>query len=168
MEGFLRFLGWLFLIFLAYLILGFDENKWKKRIQKLKAEYKNANEEYVRRFREDKKLELRAMRLSQVSLLGFYVILFIPFFTICSYYEISVIQTFIAAFGTYMLFASPVSHILFGRDMGAASLYKFFNGKIRTHLNKRNNFNAALLPIYLKKREKKREELLSAIKENRK
>jgi len=168
MEGFLRFLGWLFLIFLAYLILGFDERKWKQRVKELKAEYKKTNEDYVRRYKEDKRIEEKAKLLAQATLLVFYSCVAFSFWVICSYYQWETVSTIFIGIGYYGLLSSPVSHVLFGRDMGAASLYQFFNGKIRGYLNHRNNFNAALLPVSLKKREEKREELLSVLNEKRK
>lgn len=167
MDGFLRFLGWLFLIFLAYLILGWDRTKWKAQLRELNAEYKKANEAYVRQYRKDKELESRAKRLSQLALFVLYCILFTPLFAICSHYNLNVIETVTATFGTYMLFSNPISYILFGKSMGAGDLYSTIKKMIREFLNKKNSFNSELVPIYLKKREELREEILSIIKKSK-
>lgn len=167
MDGFLRFLGWLFLIFLAYLILGWDRTKWKVRLRELKAEYKKANEDYVRQYRKDKELEARAKRLSQLALFVIYAILFTPLFAICSHYNLNVIETVTASFGTYMLFSNPISYVLFGKAMGAGELYSTIKNMIREFLNKKNSFNSALVPVYLKKRDELREEIVDLIQKNK-
>jgi hypothetical protein len=167
MDGFLRFLGWLFLIFLAYLILGWDKSKWKTRLRELKAEYKKANEEFVRRYKRDKELEARAKRLSQLALFAIYSILFIPLFAICSHYNLNVMETVTAGFGTYMLFSNPISYMIFGKTMGAEDLYATIKNQIREFLNKKNNFNSALVPVYLKKRDSLREEIVDLIQKNK-
>lgn len=168
MEGFLRFLGWLFLIFLAYLIFGFDVRKRKQRIKELKEEYNKANAEYVRRYRENERLEKKARIRAKLFLLGFYSCVCASFAVICNLCHWEVLPTIIIGIGYYGLFASPLSHILFGKDMGASGLYNAIYYRVRNYLNKKNNFNAALLPVYLKKRDELRVELITLIKDYKK
>lgn len=167
MDGFLRLLGWLFLIFLAYLIFGFDVRKRKQRIKELKKEYNKANAEYVRRYRENERLEKKAKIRAKLFLLGFYSCVCASFAMICNFCHWEVLPTIIVGVGYYGLFASPITHILFGKDMGASGLYNAIYSRVRSYLNKKNNFNAALLPVYLKRRDDLRNEILNYIKTNK-
>jgi hypothetical protein len=167
-DFFTALFGLLLLILLAFLVYGIPKLIARNKLDLLKRKYKKTNEDFVRSCSIKKKLDKRAKYLTQLSLLGIFTIILIPFFVACCYFEWKFLPTVFIGIGYYGLFVSPLSHVLFGKDFGANALFTLVNEKIKNYLYNKNNFYPHLVPVYQRKRDELREEIISVMSEIRK
>lgn len=155
----------LIIFLLAYLLFGKRRaEKWAK-FRQAKKNYQKANENFVQSFRTKELLLKMAELQTRVILIACCCT-----FIITAYYVSPVAWTgiIVAILCNMEPVSKPIFLILTGKDHGWVTLYDGIRQSRIKSLYRKYQYNDYLLPVYLKKREEKREELLSIMKQIRK